>query len=265
MRSPCVRSGGKLFFCLLAIFWAAALVSSPPAARAAVVYDDFSGATIDSSKWTQAWWDGTQFLSGGAGQLSQHDGRLYYDSSLSNGQGAMISKGGIPGLYSVSAEFYNFASAISGGGWSGFGLTLGPSSNHAGIFLAQTPDGAMSFESGRYGFQGPLEAGNWVAAASNTSHAMLRADYVSGTVSLYYNLGTDPATGWERLWSVDPGWGVANELQIAFFGANGASGETHLQVDNVVFTASAVPVPPSLFLLAPGLVCLAAMRRRFMM
>jgi hypothetical protein len=52
-------------------------------------------------------------------------------------------------------------------------------------------------------------------------------------------------------------------LKFDFWNSVGGGGTTFYGLDHVSLTSAPVPVPPSLFLLAPGLLGLAAMRRRF--
>jgi hypothetical protein len=114
-----------------------------------------------------------------------------------------------------------------------------------------TGDGSQGI-SGPTFHSGHHEIGNMVS--TDVSQGWLGYIYNGTTFSGYYNDGT----GWEMLWSGTPGWTGQLDCDID---SNGSLTATV----NKVFIASLapVPVPPSLFLLAPGLLGLAAIRRRF--
>jgi hypothetical protein len=208
-----------------------------PAEGTYVLYDNFSSTVIDTSRWFPVWFDGLSWLVGNPGHFSEHDGKLYYDSTVSNSQGILSSPSGIPCISSVYGEFSNFTSTASGM----FGLSLGPSTNHVNIFMTQSTDGTRIFNSNRNDSGGLLEQGRSVSTTAN--HALFKIDYKGGTASLYYNEGTNPMTDWHWLWSTSPGWGTTDELVITVFGGNGTSSETSFQVDNIEYTNAFSDVP----------------------
>jgi hypothetical protein len=115
------------------------------------------------------------------------------------------------------------------------------------------------------GFSGKLFASgpdnNPIFAFTDVTQGQLGFIYDGTSVSMYYNEGS----GWQMLYSVNPGW--SGPLQFGKLGVEiqGALGSSMLTTfTNVQFATSAVPVPEptTMLLLGSGLIGLAGYGRR---
>ncbi len=231
-------------------------------------YDGFSAGAIDTTKWT---------VVGDAGFSQTGDGVLTYNSSTLGTRSVLFSNQTFSGDFKARVEFYSFSSSTHyNAGYTGTSsnASLGLGFN-TGIQMVITrvhsPVGEI-FTSFLWnvGTQTIID-GTRVSATATTNQGQLGFRYIGGTVYTAYNETMDPNTGWQLLGaytSTQLGW--TSDPHILLVGRTSGShdttgttpdGSTHFVMDNV--GASAVPVPPAVLLLAPGLAGLVALRRKF--
>jgi hypothetical protein len=195
-----------------------------------VLYDDFNtGTTIDPSKWTSSL---TPNL------FSQHDGRLYFSSSV-DGSGQRLVSNPIAGDFMVRTDFYNFSSDTTyppgyQGRTSAAVLGMGPSDNQVIVLRAHTPAGEQFLSLRNVAGGGTLEFGQSVATTA--TQGMLRLVYSNGVVTALYNVGLDPLTGWTYLGTLHPNWDPSYVPSFFLLGGSNGTGTTSFQFDNVVYS-----------------------------
>lgn len=219
----------------------------------AALYDDFNtGNDIDTSKWN---------ISGTPGLFSQHDGELYFSSSTSTPPEYLYSTKTFSGDFKAKLDFHNFSSDSAYVLGSAAGFTWGTPDNTISIIRVHRPDNTEWFAISRVN----TTTGQVIearAVETTLTSGMLGFSYVGGMLNAVYNEGFDANTGWQFIGALDPGFETPLQSFSIFGVHSGTTGTTSFQLDNVA-DSSPVPLPPSLFLLAPGLLGVATMRRRF--
>jgi hypothetical protein len=201
----------------------------------AEIYDDFSSKDIDTTKWTIRSSPGVA-----PGLFSQSKGRLQFSSNKDVGESLVSTKVFAAGFFKIEVhDFYSTNDAPSGRGMGSFvALGLGPRDTYVRMLR------------GRVGTGGYFEA-NYFANKrlqlwydpTEVTFGQLGLYYDGSTVSYFYNIGSDPDRGWQRVGpKVTPGWASPPTLFIS--GYPGPSGRTSFAVDNIEYLPS--PLPSSL-------------------
>jgi len=247
------RTGGSFLIVTVAVM----LVASP---ASAYVYDDFSGSGY-GAKWTD--------IGPNTGLFSQPgDGYLYFNDPANGGhQDRLKSTTTFSGALFVSLQ-YEFISVSNTATGAGQGssvsvvLSDGLSSPNA-VAVWEYYEGGLAHQ---YGFNG----GQTVAGNSTGTVPNRTTNVTSGWLGIEYNglLGTagqvilkyDDGTGWQQLGTFT-GTNFANNPYVIIRGHDLYGTSLSFKVNEVGINP--VPIPPALWLFGPGLVGLAAVRRRF--
>jgi hypothetical protein len=183
---------------------------------------------------------------------------LYFNDTVSGQQDRLKSVIQIPGAFFVSLQYSILSVENHGTGLyhgSSVDLFLVDSGNSVGVWEANM--------NGSYGFNAKAVVGgstigipDWVL--TSVTSGMLGIGYNglvgdAGQATAWYNDGS----GWTQLGTFAPHF--AGNPRIVILGYDEWGNSLSFKVSNVEI----VPLPPSLLLLAPGLVGLAAVRRRF--
>ena len=254
---------GEALICALLALLAAPLFLYSVAE--ATVYDDFNGSAIDTMKW--------QVLDsppGTTGLFSESGGTLNYSTQANNEWERLTSyPHTFPGLFQASLEFSNFSSTnVSKSGMnlsSGVEFILFESQwnyvevirGHNGGLLG---GGSYDFIQVDYVFAQGTTLDKFYVTTNSTA-GVLGFNLVMGPaltmVQPYYTVGGQTYLLGPSIFPA--GWTLPPGLTI--YGFDGPTGSTSFSVNNVTY--SSVPIPPAFVLFGPGLVGLAAIRRRF--
>jgi hypothetical protein len=222
----------------------------------AYVYDDFTSAGIDTSRWNTA---------NAGGLFSQpDDGYLYFNDSTGGQTGRLRSANAATGAFFVALQYAGFQAGNMQPGFelksSALQLVLGYGSGSAtnAVFLAEAKNEAGQF------IQAMRRVGETTSYLSNA----IFNNYDSGWLGIGYNgilgpggqvvLSYDFGAGWTPLASCDPNFTQAPYFSLVGSDQYGTS--LSFQVDQVQLNP--VPLPPGVWLLGSGLLGLAGLGRR---
>ncbi len=226
-------------------------------AHAAVLFsDDFSGTAIDTSKWM------IHVASGASGQFTENSG-LYYQGSSGSDVEALVTSMTFSGGVQATVKFSNFSSTTTypssyNGSGSYIDLGMGPATDRVDILLYGNNFG-MSGVTGMI-VTGLFDHSNPSIPVPLAAPMTEFATATDGKFSILYN-GSVVTTYYDGalLGTFSPGWSGPQPFLIV--GGDAPNGTTSFEVTK--FKVSSVPLPPALLLLGPGLLGLAALRRRF--
>lgn len=254
------RSSEKVLICMLLIVATLSLLFCTTAG--AYIYDDFSGAGINNTKWTV--FDDNQLFS------EPGDGQLYFSST-----GAVPPPGATlrstssfgPGFFSL--DFNSFFSSNTSPGGQGLGsfaaIGLGTrDTTYVRMLRGRVVSEQWGYFEANY-FDG-ADLHVWYIYADATS-GQLGLSYDGSVVDFFYN---DGINGWQeldvtgpdtkdRILTVTPGWILQPPMFVS--GTPGSTGVTSFAVDKV--EVMPVPEPTTALLLVSGLIGLAGLRNRF--
>ncbi len=230
------------------VFVALLFVCFKGMASAGVLFsDDFPGTSLNIAKW------GTAVQAGPAGQFTVDNG-LNYLGSTGNDWTSIYSYQTFSSNVDAVMTFSNYQSTTTyPSGYTGKPssavLSLGPPANNVDVMLANSHFVALGFNA--------LTDTWWSVTSSYTTatSGQLMLSYVGSNVEAYYNVGS----GWQFLASFSPGWTAP--VDVAISGANMPNGSSSFTVNSI--SVSSVPLPSALLLFGPGLIGLAAVRRKF--
>jgi hypothetical protein len=222
----------------------------------ALIYDDFSGVGIDTSKWSLSRDPDNLFFQPGDGRL--HFGPISTENYTGNARIVSVDTFG-PGFFSM--EFYDFTSTnlqIPGshqGAFAALGLTDG--NNFVRVIRDQNGVGSTPVGV----FEVNYNIGSEIQVhylTTNVTEGQLGLYYDGTKVTFYYRTnGGWQHTGWSEGFSEwSPNWTSAPWLYIQGYDL---FGRTSFSVDNVEYTAA--PEPPILILLGSGLLGLIRLRK----
>lgn len=259
----------KPLHCLLPLLLAALMLVGTTAHAA--VYDHFDTNGIDTGLWTV----------GGAGFSQPGDSYLWYHSQGSGSQ-SLISTGLFTsGIFTMAFSDYACNNSAPGGrglgSVAGFRLGTRESNNWVRIERGQIRSGGYL----EVNWVIPDEPGNpihvnWLPSEASAGLLQVRYDGTAATffyrtaggewtqvVETYLNTGLPVLyNGLPRALEVpfDPGAGVP--MSISALNGGNPSDQYYLDFKVDYVNVDAVPLPPSLLLLAPGVAGLAVIRRR---
>jgi hypothetical protein len=228
-----MRSTGKVSICLLSVVVTISMLFSN--ITRAEVYDDFSGESIDTTRWMIRSTPGVA-----PGLFTQSKGRLHFFCNKDVGESLVSTTSFTAGFFRIEFyEFYSTNDAPPGRGMGSYiALGLGPRDNYVRMLRGRVSTGGY-FEA-NYFANNRLQL--WYEPTAVAS-GQLALYYDGSTVSVFYNIGLDPDRGWQRVGPrVTPGWNSSPTLFIS--GYPGASGRTSFSADNVEYLP--LPLPPSL-------------------
>ncbi len=199
------------------------------------VYDDFSGESIDLSKWTIHRTAGvTLYL------FTQSKGRLHFSCNRDVGESIVSTRSFEPGFFRLEfSRFYSSNDAQPGRGLGSYlALGLGPRENYVRMLRGRVITGGY--------FEANYFSGNslqlWYENTAADS-GQLALYYDGSKVSFFYNNGSNPERGWQMVGPrVTPSWNSPPTLFIK--GYPGANGRTTFDVHKVEYLP--LPLPPSL-------------------
>jgi len=251
------RFAGRNLLSVFAAVVALSLSLTVSVNAAVLLSDNFSGTTINTTTWTPV------VLSGASVQFTQNNG-LNYQGSLGYDVEGLVTNQAFSGGVEATIQFSNFTSTTTyPSGYNGAGsfvdLGIGPKANEVDILLYGDTYGISGVSgliiTGVYDHvtASPVPLATPVTEFTSATGGQFSILYNGSVVSTYYNgalLGT-----------FTPGWSGPQPFKIV--GGDNPNGTTTFTVTN--FTVSSVPLPPALLLFGPGLLGLAAVRRRFKM
>lgn len=220
-------------------------------AAQAYVYDDFTSAGINPSKWSD---NGPNY-----GFFSQPgDGYLHY-SDPGNINDRLKSANPVSGAFFLSMQYSNFQATNSyqGGQFQATTVELMVAVPNYGVFVLEGNKGGSLFFQAAYSKPGDKQ--NLCAPIpTSVDSGWLGIGYngisgPGGQLTLWYNAGA----GWTELATYAPNFSQTPIFQIAGYDPPPSGQSLSFRVDQVQLT----PVPPSLLLLGSGLAGLAGWRR----
>lgn len=227
-----MHRGKKISICMLSVLFAVSILFCKT--MRAEVYDDFSGESIDATKWKIRSSPGSP-----PGLFAQSKGRLHFSCKRDAGETLLSTTSFAAGFFRIEfCDFYSSNDAPPGRGMGSYvALGLGPRENYVRMLRGRVSTGgyfeANHFTNGLQLWYEPTMAGS----------GQLALYYDGATVSFFYNIRLNPDRGWQRVGpKVTPGWSSSPNLFIG--GYPGASGRTTFSVDNVEYLP--LPLPPSL-------------------
>lgn len=232
----------------------------------AVTYDDFNGSGIDPSRWL---WSYTGYT-GSSSAFSQSSGFLNYSSSANDTRDILAATQiQFTGAFKARASLYDFYSSNTSpwgqGLGSAAGLAVGVTENNA-VYLVRGHNGGQDGEGSDfiqiiYKHNGDTPYNFSIGSSAFGSGGMAGFYYDGHNVQAYMNAGYDPNVGWIKVGAPVAVQDWNSPATLFLIGKNGPTGEMSFKADNVVY--SSVPVPASLLLFGPGLIGLAALRKKF--
>ena len=228
-------------------------VGFPGNGRAALFSDSFPGTSLNTANWS------TIVLSGVSGQFTVNSG-LHYSDSSGAGWTVLESTQGFSTNIDVVLQVSNFQSSTTypqpySGFPSAVGLGLGQPGNIVVAGLGGGPGDFFYFAAQFDVLTGTISG--LLPFPTTATSGQLELSYVGSEVDAYFN-GLKFA-------SFFPGFGGPVPINIS--GTDIPTGATSFTVNSVSVSSnpvmSNVPLPPAFLFLGPGLVGLAALRRRF--
>ncbi len=204
-------------------------------AAGAEVYDDFRGENIDLSRWTIQSTPGVP-----SGLFTQSKGRLHFTCNRDIGESLVSTRSFGAGFFRLEfSHFYSSNDAQPGRGLGSYlALGLGPRENYVRMLRGRVITGGY-FEA-NYFSDNSLQLWYENTAADSGQLALY---YDGSKVSFFYNNGSNPERGWQRVGpKVTPVWDSPPALFIK--GYPGANGRTTFDVHKVEYLP--LPLTPSL-------------------